>query len=100
MDFSKTDEYVREHWPAALLMAIVVIPASLAAGAYFRQPPASAPTDTKISDLTERLEKVNKQVQNLFTLYRGFAENRGRYSDEDIARLYTRSDPDAAKGKP
>ena len=96
MDFSKTDTYLREHWPAVLLMAFVVIPATWGAGEYFRQLPADRLADAKIADLEESLKKVNSKVETLFTLYSRLGESGSRFTPDDIARLYTQSDTSAA----
>ena len=112
MDFQKTDEYVRAHWPAALLMATIVVPATLAVNSFFYptaangpvQKPADYATHAQLVDIEKRLGELHSRINVLDRLYRVQRDDENRSTEEDLAQLYTKSRetaavPTAPKGK-
>src|SRR5262245_59192197 len=98
MDFQVTDDYLRAHWPAALLMAIVVIPATVVVVLFFHPSGSDGSdlqtrnaTQAKLIDLETRLGDLFKRIDVLDRLYRFQRDDENRWSPEDLARLYTRS---------
>jgi hypothetical protein len=112
MDFQKTDEYLRAHWPAALLMATVVIPVTLAVNSYFFPSAANGPrpaddsTHAQLLDIEKRLGELHTRINVLDRLYRVWRDDENRSTEQDLAQLYTKSREAAAvptsapKGKP
>ena len=115
MDWQTTEDYLRAHWPAALLMAVVVIPATVTVVLFFHPPrsdgsdaPTRDATQAKLIDLDTRLGDLFKRIDVLDRLYRFQRDDENRWSPEDLARLYTRSQASAvvsaavgeSKGKP
>jgi hypothetical protein len=86
MDLQKTDEYLRAHWPAVLLMALIVIPGTATAVSFFRPG----------FDIENRLRAIEGRIQALDRLYRVARDDENRLLDEDIERLFNKSSETAA----
>ena len=103
MDFQNADDYVRAHGPAVLLMAIVVIPSTVAVVSFFR--PES---DGKLHDVETRMEELDRRVLVLDRWYQEVRGDENRWVREDAHKVYYESDKkaaipsaiDGAKGKP
>lgn len=59
MDFQKVDEFIRKHWPAALIVAIIITPAVWAiATAHFSE--RITALELKVRELSERVAVLDQ----------------------------------------
>jgi hypothetical protein len=111
MDFQKSDEYIRAHWPAVVLMLFVVVPATVGIVTFLRPSAGSSqqdPYQAKLLDLEARIHQLSVQIETIDKFFRLSRDDENRIPVEAWATLGTRSSPTAytpgipgaAKGKP
>jgi len=104
MDLEKADEYMRAHWPAVLLMLIIVIPGTAGVITFFRPDSANGTAQTtaddvshaKLLDIETRLDDINIRIDTLDKFYRWSRDDENRTSAHDFLMLGSKSKAMAA----
>jgi hypothetical protein len=106
MDLTKTDAYLREHWPSALLMLVVVVPTTWTVARAIDTSPATTAIVSQDVEARTRIEKVERALEAmrstfdsanlLYKRIREDQEDEGRLSQEGAKTLKTPSDSAAA----
>jgi hypothetical protein len=98
MDFQKVDEYLRAHWPAVLLMAVVVIPGTAGVVTFLHPNSAngSSQQDAKLLTIETRLHEITARIDALDKFYRWSRDDQNRVSEEDWSTLGNHSNPTAS----
>lgn len=90
MDFTKVEEFIRNHWPAALMVAIIVAPSAWGvANAHYSE--RLTLLDIKVTDLTKEVTRLTERVAVLDqAATRKLEEVDSRFT---AAELFTPSPP-------
>jgi hypothetical protein len=116
MDLQDAEQYMRAHWPAVLLMAVIVVPGTAGVVTFFRpdaakgasQRPADDLSQAKLDHIEGRLNDLTNRIDALDRFYRWSRDDENRSSGQEYLKLESKSKQTAVipsgvgatKGKP